>query len=329
MKKRIVSFSESLASHLDCWLNRSPSPHTRRAYREDMAAFARHLRIGWPDDSRKLLNASVEDVQAFRDAMVACGAAPMTIHRRLGSVAGFYNYLAAVAGELRLPVSIPNPAQTQFVSRGSSAPRRETKALTAAEARELLAMPAGDSPVSCRDRAILTPYLYTGMRLATGCRLEVGDFHPGREGATIRLTEKGGKHRSIGIHRRAARAIEAYIRKAGLKSGPLFRPQLNSRTTDLSIRAIDEVTMHRVIVRYLARLPGSTIEELRSDGSTVRRCVFTPHSLRATAATLLLDAGVDIGKVQELLGHCHVTTTLIYDKRRRTAAQSASHFLVI
>jgi site-specific recombinase XerD len=55
------------------------------------------------------------------------------------------------------------------------------------------------------------------------------------------------------------------------------------------------------------------------------RCVYTPHSLRATTATLLLDAGVDIAKVQELLGHRHITTTQIYDKRRRTAKESASH----
>ena len=74
--------------------------------------------------------------------------------------------------------------------------------------------------------------------------------------------------------------------------------------------------MHEVIAGYLAKLPGAM-----KDG----RCVYTPHSLRATTATLLLDAGVDIAKVQELLGHTHVTTTQIYDKRRRTTKQSASH----
>jgi integrase len=57
----------------------------------------------------------------------------------------------------------------------------------------------------------------------------------------------------------------------------------------------------------------------------VKRSVFTPHSLRATTATLLLDAGVDIIKVKELLGHKHVTTTQIYDKRRRSLKEGASH----
>ena len=55
------------------------------------------------------------------------------------------------------------------------------------------------------------------------------------------------------------------------------------------------------------------------------RCIVSTHSLRATTATLLLDADVDIRKVQELLGHRHVTTTQIYDKRRRTTKESASH----
>ena len=68
-------------------------------------------------------------------------------------------------------------------------------------------------------------------------------------------------------------------------------------------------------------------EVLATDGGTekVTRCIYTPHSLRATTATLLLDAGVDIIKVKDLLGHRHVTTTQIYDKRRRSLKEGASH----
>jgi site-specific recombinase XerC len=63
------------------------------------------------------------------------------------------------------------------------------------------------------------------------------------------------------------------------------------------------------------------------DGGTrkIKRCIYTSHSLRATTATLLLDAGVDLIKVKELLGHRHVTTTQIYDKRRRSLKEGASH----
>src|ERR1039457_2545336 len=77
------------------------------------------------------------------------------------------------------------------------------------------------------------------------------------------------------------------------------------------------------------RMPGALKEEQLADGATIRRCIYTPHSLRATTATLLLDANVDIIKVKDLLGHRHVTTTQIYDKRRRSTSESASHLLAI
>ena len=83
--------------------------------------------------------------------------------------------------------------------------------------------------------------------------------------------------------------------------------------------------MWRVILGYLERLPGATHEVTLPGGSVRRECIYTPHSLRATTATLLLDAGVELTKVQALLGHRHITTTQIYDKRRRSTSESASH----
>jgi site-specific recombinase XerD len=70
-------------------------------------------------------------------------------------------------------------------------------------------------------------------------------------------------------------------------------------------------------------------DEQQPDGTTRQRCLYTPHSLRATTATVLLEAGEDICKVQELLGHRYVTTTQIYDKRRRQAHEGASHDIPI
>ena len=68
------------------------------------------------------------------------------------------------------------------------------------------------------------------------------------------------------------------------------------------------------------------MKEVQPEGGTTKRvCMYTPHSLRATNATLLLDVGVDITEVQSLLGHRHITTAQIYDKRRRSTSESASH----
>jgi integrase len=83
--------------------------------------------------------------------------------------------------------------------------------------------------------------------------------------------------------------------------------------------------MWTILKEYLSRLPNALRERELPDGNKVTECVYTPHSLRATAATLLLDSGVDIMEVKKLLGHRHVTTTQIYDKRRRAAREGASH----
>ena len=161
----------------------------------------------------------------------------------------------------------------------------------------------------------------------------VSDFHQDDENSTVRINEKGDKHRTIGLHYAAAEAIREYIEQADLSRGPLFRPRLNSRSAKLGTGHMQPLTMYRVVQSYLECLPGSMQVATDAEGNaltnkagdTIKRCVYSPHSLRATTATLLLDAAVDIVKVQELLGHKHVTTTQVYDKRRRGTKESASH----
>jgi integrase/recombinase XerD len=290
-----------------------------------MNFFEGYLKLGWPHDSACLLQVSVQSVQAYRDWLFANGAAPKTVNRRISSLSGFYRYLAASAAELRLPIIVPNPAHSQFIPRATSDPVDETKSLTVTRARQLIAMPSGDSVIAVRDRAILKFYVYSGARLAAGCHLKVQDFAHDEAGATVRLREKGDCRRTIGLHISAAQAIQEYIEQVELTSGPLFRVQKNSRSQKLGDSGFTTLSMYRLLMRYLAELPGAMREVERPDGTKTRRCVYTPHSLRATAATLLLDSGTDITKVQDLLGHRHVTTTQIYDKRRRSASEGASH----
>jgi site-specific recombinase XerD len=326
---RVEQFYFSVASIFETWVKRRRSRHTQRAYREDIMAFVRFMNIAWPEHCASLLTASVPDVQAFRASMLTSGASPKTLNRRISSLSSFYKYLHGSAAEMRLPIVIPNPAHAQFVPREAPDPVEETKALSVARARQLMSRPSGESVIDYRDRAILKLYIYAGVRLATGCLLRVEDFHLEDGDATLRLQEKGGKHRAIGLNAVAAQAIEEYILEAKLTSGALFRPRRAPGSEQLAERAMSEVTMYRIIRDHMQGLPNAMKEVTGKDGKPKIRCIYKPHSLRATNATLLLDGNVDIRKVQELLGHKHVTTTQIYDKRRRGASDSASHLLVL
>src|SRR5260370_4742066 len=196
-------------------------------------ALVKFMDMGWPEDATALLRISIKDVQAFREHLLNQNAAPKTMNRRISSLSSFYKYLAAAAAELRLPITVPNPAHAQFISRESTDPREETLALSATRARQLMGLPSGDSLLDFRDRAVLKLYLYSGIRLSTGCRLRASDFHQDGDEATIRLHEKGDKRRRIGLHFNAAQAIHEYIDKAEITSGPLFRPRLNPRSRKL------------------------------------------------------------------------------------------------
>lgn len=316
VRQRVAEFYGGVAEMFERWVERQANFNTRRAYRRDVLDFIGFLGVRWPEDAAGFLLASVGDVQRWRDGLVAAKRAPKTVLRRVCSLSSFYKFLAGSAAELRLPVNLPNPAHSQFIARSSADPLVETPALTLSQARQLQEMPKGDDVLAARDRAILDFYLYTGARIATGCRLTVTDFHDVESDPTIRLRMKGDKTKTMGLHWRAADSIRRYLAAAGAASGPLFRARANSRNLALSDKGVSVPSMYRILQRYLSRLPKAM------DGG---ECRYHPHVLRATTATLLLEKGEDIRKVQELLGHAHITTTQVYDKRRIATKQSASH----
>ncbi len=131
-----------------------------------------------------------------------CDFAPMTLNRRLSSLPGFFQFLREVAAEGKLPLTVQNPAHTNFIKRPAANPVVEAKPLTVTAARKLMGLPSGDAVIDHRDRAIVKFYLFAGARIATGCRLEVADFSMDEGDATLRIQEKGrGKsRRTIGIH---------------------------------------------------------------------------------------------------------------------------------
>ena len=338
---RVEDFYRSVATMFEAWLARRKSENTRRAYRRDVMDFVEFLGVAWPeidasgrltgpDESSRLLQATVPSVQAWRDYLYdERNLAPNTLNRRISSLSGFYRFLREAAAEMRLPITVPNPAHSQFISREAQEPVTPTEALSPTRARQLISLPDGEGVVASRDRAVLKFYLYSGCRIGTGCRLNVEDFIDDDEDPKVQIQEKGkGKSkRALGINVIAADALREYIERAGLTSGALFRPRKSSKSEELAPRRMEVSTMYRLVQSYLVRLPKAMREHELEGGRVETRCIYSPHSIRATTATVLLDAGEDLRDVQKLLGHKHVTVTQVYDKRRRGTKDSASHRL--
>ena len=287
-----------------------------------------------------------------RDTLAAAGKAPATLNARLSALSGFYRFMREVSvTELKLPIQVPNPAHAQFIGRESPEPVSPTSALTLSKAKRLLALPSRDhilrsdaflakrykdNPAAleeelevlvARDRAVLAVFLYTGARIGSVCTLHVADFHDDEDDPTINFREKGRSRskRRIGVNFVCAEALRDYLERSALGKGPLFRARSNPRSAKLAARGMSQATMYCLLLSYLERVPGAMVEEELDDGSSRKRCRYSPHSLRATTATLLDEAGVPIKRIQELLGHKDIRVTQAYIKLLRDTRKSASH----
>ena len=350
---QVESFCRSVASMLEAWIQRSQNPNTQRTYRRAVMDFVEFLDIDWPGNSHELLSATVPDVRAWRDSLAAAGKAPATLNARLSALSGFYRFMREVSvTEMKLPIQVPNPAHAQFIGRESPGPVSPTSALTLSKAKRFLAFPSRDHVLrtddflakryedghsealeheldilAARDRAVLAIFLYTGARIGSVCALHVADFHDDEEDPTINFREKGRSRskRRLGVNFVCAEALRDYIERSELTKGPLFRARVNPRSAKLSSRGMSQAAMYRLLLSYLERVPGAMVEEELEDGTSRRRCRYSPHSLRATTATLLDEAGVPIKRIQELLGHKDIRVTQAYIKLLRDTKKSASH----
>lgn len=335
----VARFFENIASVFEAWIGRRNSANTQRTYRNHVLQFARFLgfceddeRTLSPGAAQELCRVTVHDVQRYRDYLAEIDASPKTINGRLSALSSFYLFMREVAAEYRLPLNLPNPAHREWVPRELDVAKKPTKALTLTQVRELLAMPSHSkdgermSLLDYRDRAILAFLVSMGPRISTLCWALVEDFEECEEqGPQMTLRLKGGSRVTDGIHPIGAQAIREYLTVAGISSGPMFRARLGPKSKKLGARPISPPTMYRIIMSYLERLPRAMKEVELEDGTLKRVCRYHPHCARAAAATILLDAGVPIQKVQKLLGHKNIETTRSYYKGDPGAREGASH----
>jgi integrase/recombinase XerC len=289
----------AFADHLR--LGRGLSPHTVAAYRADVSSLAAFLeRAGIA-----LQNATYPTLRRWLAQLRTRGYARATIARKAASVRVFYAWAhrrGDVERDPSLLLMAPAPSN------------RLPVVLKQAEVETLLAGPAPDT-VGMRDRAILELLYGSGLRVAELCRLDVSDVD--LDAQRVRVMGKGGKERVVPMGDFSVAAIRAYLahsrpdlaargeggdrrvrpgsrqpagpRNARAKGPPLFLAVRGSRITDRAVR--------RIIERYRTGLPGRTA---------------SPHTLRHSFATHLLDGGAELRVVQELLGHASASTTQRY-----------------
>jgi integrase/recombinase XerC len=255
-------------------VERNASDHTLRSYRNDLEQFQRFL--GDPPGSAAMpVDVDARAVRGWLARLHAQGLDPVSIGRKLAAVRSFYRFL------VRRGVMERNPAREV---RGPRLGRKLVSFLPIDEATQLLDHGGRD----VRQRAILELLYASGLRVSEIAGLDLGDLDL-RE-RTVRVMGKGRKERIVPYGGQAAQALDDYLDVRGREPGPVF---LSSRGRRLGVRALYEV------VRQAARQVG-----------LVRR--VSPHTLRHSFATHLLDRGADLRLIQDLLGHSRLSTTQRY-----------------
>ena len=288
------------------WFANIDNPQTRRAYESDLQDFMKFVGLTKPDDFREVMRGHVV---AWRKSLEARGLAGSTIRRKLAALSSLFEYLCE---KNAVPV---NPVK------GTKRPKVETQegktpALGDHQARALLDTPDTSTLKGKRDRALLSVFLYHGLRREELCALKVGDVESRCGVQHLKVHGKGGKLRYVPLHPATAGLLDEYMQEAGHAANPaapMFQPVRDGRREGAS-QAITPDGVYKLLKVY-------------SERAKIDVRGFGPHSLRATAATNALDHEADIAKVQEWLGHANIATTRIYD-RRKTRAEDSPTFKV-
>jgi integrase/recombinase XerC/integrase/recombinase XerD len=276
---------------------RGSAERTRRAYGVDLGGFVEWVvpqGLG-PGDVRH------RDVRRYAAGLSSAGAAPATVARKLASIRGLYGFL------VRTERAGQNPAELV------SSPKRAEKlpnVLSTEQMRTLLERIPARTPLELRDRAMLELAYSCGLRCEEIVNLDTAavDF----ESEQLRVMGKGSKERILPIGEPAQRALERYLQKG--------RRAL----------AVDPRELALFLSKSGRRLSNSDIT--RRLGLWTREAALaagvSPHSLRHSFATHLLEGGADLRTIQELLGHASISTTQVYtrvDAARLRDTYAASH----
>ncbi len=287
----VDSVDQHLIDEFLTWLalSKGRSRATVESYRRDLTTFARTL-------ARRhcsIASATSDDVVAWLDSLDALGLVGRSSSRSFSAVRGLYRFA--------LNEDLAKADPTQFVQ-APRATKSLPKALTPTEIELLLDSVSGNESVDLRDRAMLELLYGTGMRVSEliGLHLDDIDYVQG----FARVTGKGNKERLVPIGRLARLALNAWLGHQG-------RPMLQRGK---KLRAVD---LDAVFVNARGtRLTRQGAWLILSERSRVvgLESVMSPHVLRHSCATHMLEGGADLRVVQELLGHASLVTTQIYTK---------------
>ena len=284
------------------WLvaERGRSANTVAAYRRDLAAY-----VGWL--GRDLSTATAADLERYVGALRAEGRAPASVARALVAVRSLHRFLAEEGGGTDDPGAAVEAPRV---------PRGLPKALSEDEVGQLLSVVTGTGPLDRRDRAILEVLYGTGVRISELVGLSLADLD--LESGSLRAFGKGAKERIVPLVGMAREAVLDWLSPSGR---PAVEPERWARRGDaeavfLNARGgrLSRQGAWGVVRRYGDRV-----------GLGER---LTPHVLRHSCATHLLDHGADIRVVQELLGHASISTTQVYtlvSTERLRSAWAAAH----
>ena len=262
------------------------SPETVRAYIQHLDAYARWCERSGVDGLRP----AARDVRAYLASLRRDGCAPRTLAARLSALRSMMRWLEL---EGRADAAALDAVASPKL------PRSLPLTLTRAQMRALLSAPDPEGPDGLRDAAMLELFYATGARISELARLRTSDVDL-RE-ATVRLFGKGSKERIVPMHRRAVEATSRYLAEG---RGPLIARAKGRPTAGEALfvssrgRAMGPDGLRRRfdVLKRRAGLPAE----------------LTPHAMRHTFATDLLEGGADLRSVQELLGHASLSTTQLY-----------------